>query len=627
MRGELADSLAAPAAAFAAVTYLSISQGGYFPTTWGPMIVVCASILIVWLAVGARTDATWRDASLIAALALLAGWTAVSTAWSKAPANSVLEGQRALVVLVGVAAILVLATRGCELYLACAVLAAVTMVAGVGLVGRLTPGRRETFDLSEGYRLTGPIGYWNGLGAFAAMGIVLAFGVAMIKGSRARRLAASVSLVVLAPTLYFTFSRGSVVALAVGIAVVLLVSPRRLPTVGSLILLVPAPAAAVVVASRLEGLNNQSTTLALAVRDGKTLIVLLIGLGTLAVACLLLLEAIEGRLSPSRTTRTVLGVLVATAAFAVAIGGLAAAGGVGAVKQRATEQFDQPPESSEQNLNDHFLNFSGSGRVDLWRVAVSAYRGSPVTGVGAGAFERYWQRDERGTFKARDAHSLYLETLTELGPFGLALILLAVGIMIASAIAARHHPIVPAGIGAFAVYAVHAGVEWDWELTGVTLAAFLVGSTAIIALRPSTMVRLRWPVRLGLGVVVGAIALAATVGYAGNRLLEQGRDALKQRNPQLALEKADVARRWAPWSPFPNTVRGEALLLLGQRREAHGAFKNAITVDPGYWRAWLGLAVASSGSERDRSLEQASLLYHNSKEIYETAVLLQKESE
>ena len=82
-----------------------------------------------------------------------------------------------------------------------------------------------------------------------------------------------------------------------------------------------------------------------------------------------------------------------------------------------------------------------------------------------------------------------------------------------------------------------------------------------------------------------------------------------------------------PITTFPDTVRGEALLLLGQRREAHSAFKNAITVDPDYWRAWLGLAVASSGSERNRALGHASHLYRNSKEIYETAVLLQREPE
>ena len=43
--------------------------------------------------------------------------------------------------------------------------------------------------------------------------------------------------------------------------------------------------------------------------------------------------------------------------------------------------------------------------------------------TGAGTFERSWQRNPDAVLKARDAHSLYLETLSELGPVGLGLLI------------------------------------------------------------------------------------------------------------------------------------------------------------------------------------------------------------
>ena len=50
-------------------------------------------------------------------------------------------------------------------------------------------------------------------------------------------------------------------------------------------------------------------------------------------------------------------------------------------------------------------------------------RDEPLLGTGAGSFEAHWFRERSVAFHARDAHNLYLETLAELGPVGLALLL------------------------------------------------------------------------------------------------------------------------------------------------------------------------------------------------------------
>ena len=83
------------------------------------------------------------------------------------------------------------------------------------------------YDPSSGYQLAEPLGYWNALGILAAIAILLAGGLAAHGGRVAIRALAAASLVVLLPTLYFTFSRGALVALVVGAVVQAVVDPRR----------------------------------------------------------------------------------------------------------------------------------------------------------------------------------------------------------------------------------------------------------------------------------------------------------------------------------------------------------------------------------------------------------------
>src|SRR5215203_6212937 len=83
--------------AFAPVLGLAAAQGGYFPTSWGwasvPLLWAVAVALILRDKVRLGTD----ERILLAALAGLTGWIALSSAWSVAPAQSVLELERALV--------------------------------------------------------------------------------------------------------------------------------------------------------------------------------------------------------------------------------------------------------------------------------------------------------------------------------------------------------------------------------------------------------------------------------------------------------------------------------------------------------------------------------------------------
>jgi len=119
-------------------------------------------------------------------------------------------------------------------------------------------------------------------------------------------------------------------------------------------------------------------------------------------------------------------------------------------------------------------------RVDYWSVAWRQWHENPLLGSGAGTFARYWEREEMPV-AVLDAHSLYLETLAELGPVGLVLLLGALAIPILAALNGRDQPLTGAAASAYTAYLVHAGLDWDWEMPAVTVAGLLCGVALLAA--------------------------------------------------------------------------------------------------------------------------------------------------
>src|SRR5207244_672763 len=105
--------------------------------------------------------------------------------------------------------------------------------------------------LAEG-RLVGPVGYWNALGVFCAIGTLVALGFTL---EGARRPMAAAAPVLFVATLDLTYSRGGALVLAAGLAVQLALSPCRLRLAGTVALLLPPCAAAVVLASHWDGVR------------------------------------------------------------------------------------------------------------------------------------------------------------------------------------------------------------------------------------------------------------------------------------------------------------------------------------------------------------------------------------
>src|SRR5205823_14658994 len=158
----------------------------------------------------------------LGAMGLLWAWTAVSYLWSDDRASTATDIRFLLVYVAALGALILVAAGERAVPVALGTLGGITAVASYAIATRLYPGVFGMFTSgSEFGRLYQPIGYWNALGAYAGIGVVLALGF-MARGAMLVRMLAAVALMPLVATVYLTFSRGAVISL--GVALVVLVA-------------------------------------------------------------------------------------------------------------------------------------------------------------------------------------------------------------------------------------------------------------------------------------------------------------------------------------------------------------------------------------------------------------------
>ena len=289
-----------------------------------------------------------------------------------------------------------------------------------------------------------------------------------------------------------------------------------------------------------------------------------------------------------------------------------------AIARKAHEGFTAPPVPTT-DLNERLFQLSGNGRAEWWAAAWDDFTSNPALGSGAGSYEQHWLRSRPNATEVRDAHGLYVETLAELGPLGLGLLLAALAIPIVGGIRARNAALVPVASGAYAAYLTHAGIDWDWEMAGVTAAALLCGTALLVAARGATTRPLAGSMRAGALFVVLALTAFSFVGLVGNNALAAGYDAFASGRSDEAEAQARKAARWAPWSSEPWQLLAEVQLVEGRPALARESFRKAIAKGERNWELWFGLAQASAGEERKRAFARARVLNPLSAELAEYA--------
>jgi hypothetical protein len=601
---------------FAAVGGLAAVEGGYFPPSWGWATLASSWVVILALAVRPRITMGSFDVALVGGLTAFAAWVAASIIWSRAVPQSVLEVQRALVYVAAVGACLLMIRRRSVPYVLGGVFTAVSVIAGYALFTRLFPDRFDNFDAIAGYRLTGPIGYWNALGIFAAIGVCLGIGFASRGSNLATRASSAAALVLLVPALYFTYSRGAWVALAAALVFTLALDPRRLQLLAGISALAPAPAIALAVAANSRGLTHTDTSLEVAADQGHRFALLLLPLCVLAAASAALLWRLEKRVEVTARVRSLVASGLAGAAVAASLVGILAAGGPVSLVERVVNEFESPP-VSDPNLNVRLFSLSGSGRDAHYRVAWDAFRERPLIGSGAGSFEQHWLRDRPVAAKVRDAHSLYLETLSDLGLAGLMTLLIPLAVPLVAAVVARGQPLVPIAFGAYVAFLLHAGIDWDWEMPAVTVSALLCGVTLVASARRGHTRTLGTWARTVVGVAAIGVGSFAFIGLIGNTEIDRAGDAIRARDFAAGVAPARKSNDWAPWSADGWRRLGQAQLGLGQKELARRNLRIAVRKDPQNWDRWFDLALATHGPEQRRALSRALELNPRSPEVAE----------
>jgi O-antigen ligase len=592
---------------FVAVGALAAGNGGYFPTAWGWSTLAFISVASVALVVATTVSFGWLELLFLAGLTAFAGWIAISLAWSGTP-ETVLEVERSLVYLAGTLALLLVVRRRALPDVLGGMLTAIVLASAYGLATRLLPDRLGVVNATAVSRLAEPLGYWNALGIFAAIGSLLALGFAARARSLALRSLAAAAPAVLVPTLYFTFGRGPWIAFGVGIVAALGLDPRRLQLTTVLLILAPAPAVAVWLGSRSDALTrNQPEVSQAAVHDGHRLaiVILLLAAATAAVAAAFAYA--EKRIEVGRVVQRVYGFALLLALVALLGGVFVRFGGPTTIARNGYDAFKGPGVGITQpgsNLNKRLFNLSGNGRYDFWRIAWRDYEDHPLLGSGAGTFERYWLRHRPFEGTARDAHSLYFETLAELGPLGLALLLAALAVPFAAAVRARRHAFVPAAFGGYVAFVAHAGVDWDWEMTAVTVTGLFCGAALLVAARGTAATPMRPAFRAAALLVTLALGACAYVGLRGNQAIAAS-EAATGTDPSRSAAAAREAERWAPWSARAKLLLAQAQLGLGNEEAARATLAEATAKDSGDWELWGELAVASKGAARRQALAVA----------------------
>ncbi|HEY7604177.1 MAG TPA: O-antigen ligase family protein [Gaiellaceae bacterium] len=594
-------------AASVAVGAFGFANGGYFPVSWGWGGVALLALVALALAVGVTVELGTLDLVFVGALAGLAGWIALSLLWTAGVPTTVLEIERVLVYVAAAAAGVLLLRRRSVPTVVLGLWLALAVVATYALLTRLFPDRLGAFDEISVYRLSGPVGYWNALGILSAIGWLLAAGMAARSGPLVRCLAAG-STVIFALTLYFTFSRASWIALFVGLAVAIALDPRRLQLITVELVLAPWSIAAVAFASTSAALTHQDAVLASAVRDGHGLAVIAIGLIVGASLTILVFDWLAASISVSHGVKRVYAgtLLFVLAALLIVVFGRY--GFPPTLARKAYNAFNTVRVDGS-DLNSHLFNLSGNGRSEHWHTAWQEASDHPFLGGGAGSYAQYWAQHRRILTSVHDAHSLYLETLAELGPIGLALLLAALAAPLLALRRARSSPLVPIACGAYVAFLLHAAADWDWEMPAVTLTGLFCGLVLLAAGR-----REREPRPLGPGIRVAGLAGAAglfafaLLALLGNSAVSASSKSTDAGRYARAEQQARDAMSYLPWSSEPWRKLGEAQAVSGNLVAARVSFRRALAKDPSDWTLWYELALASRGEARRQAFAEASRL-------------------
>jgi hypothetical protein len=597
---------------FALVVYLGLEGGGYDPLVHDQVGIAAWWAVFAFVLVGAlprRGLNRWTLAAL-ALLAAFAGWVALSLIWTESSERTFTDVARVLSYL-GIFT-LVAATRDSretELTIG-AVASAIALVVGIGLVSRLHPAWFPSSEqtgrlLASEERLSYPLNYWNALAALTAIGIPLLLQLASGAKSILARAASAAVLPALVVTLYLTISRGGIAAAAIAVLIFIAFAADRLPKLLTLAIAAAGGAVLVLLVHQREALRHGLAS-ATAHHQGNEvlLFVILVGLaaGLLQAGIVLASRRAERPqwTRPSKDAAT----MALGAGLAVLVVAALVAGVPGRLSDAWTE-FKEPggPGAGASRLG----SVAGESRYQFWSAAVDENATAPLIGTGSGTFQYWWAREGDGTETVRDTHSLYLQTLGELGIVGLALLVAFLAfVLVAGGYGAvvsegEERSRLAAALAGFSVFVMTAAVDWMWQVPVVPVAALLLAA-GLLAGRGTVLVQrpLGWPVRGGLAAAAIVCIVAIAIPLASLSLVRESETKAREGDLSGALADARSAQNVEPGAASPRLQEALVLELEGEYKAAEEAARGACDHETTNWRNWLVLSrvAAEAGHPR-----------------------------
>jgi O-antigen ligase len=588
-------------------------------------VVVAAALALVGFRAAVHGGAT------LAALAALAALTGLSILWSLYPSESWVETNRTLAYVAAFAAGIGAVRIARERWAAVAwgVLLALFAVTVYALATKVAPGWLNPDEIYG--RLREPYGYWNAVGLTAALGIPLCLWLATREeGRRPASVAAYPLLALFLVTLLLSFSRGSILASVVGIALWLAIVPLRLRSLAVLATSTVAAGAVTAWAFSQSALTDDRIALSERKDAGIELGLILLAMVIVTAVAGLAIQRRAERHPLSEPVRRKVGISALGALAAVPLVVLAALAfsdrGIGGTISDRWHDLTSA-DSTPQNDPGRLIQ-TGSVRTIYWSRAIDVWQEHKLAGAGAGSFALAQLKDRDQGAQAKHAHGYIHQTLADLGLLGLAvsLVTLVAWLLAVSRTLALRRRIAGAdwtaervGVATLAlvavVFGVHSAVDWTWfvpalAVTGLFCAGWVAGrgplppggqpagaeggrSPALADVHPEVPRGSARRVAIGAAAAVLAFALLSSVAVSQPwRSERKGNDALalsEKGDFNAAVAAARKAEGIDPLSVDPYFDRAAVEDAANDKPAAVHALEQAVQVQPASPEAWRRL--------------------------------------
>ncbi len=478
-------------------------------------------------------------------------------------------------------------------------------------------------------RLREPFGYWNAVGLMAALGVPPLLWVAARRtGPPLLGALAWPGLGLLFVCLMLSYSRGALLALALGLLLWFAAVPLRLRAVVPLLAAAVTAAPVVAWAFARDALSTERIPLAARSDAGHDLGALIVLLCLVLLVMGLAVGFYAAQHPPAPRTRRIVGWsligALAVVPVAVVIAVAASPGGLQGQTRDAWDRLTNPAASTPSNTPDR-LTATSSVRARYWNEALHIYRSSKWIGAGAGAYVVARTRYRTDRLVVRHAHGYGVQTLADLGLIGVALSLLAAAAWLAAAVRAtglrwrdRGLPFDPERIALLTmasvvvIFTVHSLIDWTWFVPGNVVVALLCAGW--VAGRPGLRERAAaaaeapaarperkpWRERLrrpspAAGAAVAVVIAALAASWAALQPVrsahadDRAQDAAELGKYDLALERAKTGAERNPLSLEPLWLLAFIEDARGNTKAANGYLEQAVQKQPANTEAWRRL--------------------------------------